>query len=115
VQVHAENVTGAAGGKDSVKFSATDAARIRLEDVTIVNEGISSPHFRTDSPQDAEQEGEGEGSAACFWKRAVDRKEACRIVLRGRSEFVARGVQLKGDVEWEVPEGYCMEVRPDLS
>lgn len=44
--------------------------------------------------------------------RQVDRHEACRVLLRGRSEFEARDVTLAGDLTFEVPDGYRMTVSP---
>lgn len=46
-----------------------------------------------------------------FWRHKVKRRESCRIHLIGRSEFEARNVTLKGDVEFTVPDGFRMIVR----
>jgi UTP---glucose-1-phosphate uridylyltransferase len=82
-----------AGGGGGVAFSDA-CARVRLEGVTVRNAGVDCA-----------------AAGTCFWKQAVARRERCDLVLRGRSEFVARGVTLAGDLEFEVPDGFCMTVR----
>lgn len=102
MQVHADQVVGEPDAEGAVEFSDTQVGRVRLERVTIRNGGgggASGP------PANGRR-------TPCHWKRDVPRAAACRIVLHGRSEFVARGVVIDGDVRFEVPDGQCWEVRP---
>lgn len=113
VQIHAENVVGAADSSGTVRFSHTDAGRARLEDCTIRNQGIDRSNKGNGSNGKAHAGSsapEASPETPCFWKRKVPRAEACRIVLRGRSEFVARSVEITGDVLFEVLSGQRMEV-----
>ena len=69
------------------------AGRVRLHNVRVANRGVdwASKHN-------------------VYWRHKVARHEACRILLRGRSEFEARDVTLAGDLTFEVPDGYRMTV-----
>lgn len=40
-----------------------------------------------------------------YWKNLIQRKESCRILLEGCSEFVAEGIVLEGDFEIVVRDG----------
>lgn len=77
-----------------LRYSRDNCARVFLENVKIKNKGIDfeNPHN-------------------IFWRHKVKRRESCRIHLIGRSEFEARNVTLKGDVEFTVPDGFRMIVR----
>jgi hypothetical protein len=70
--------------------------KIRLRNVTIRNQGIDWSH-----------------SSNAYWKHKVERKEACRVVLHGEAIFEAADVELRGDVTYEVPDGYKMVVSAD--
>jgi hypothetical protein len=48
----------------------------------------------------------------CYWRHDVTRNAAARITLLGASEFEAEGVELRGDVAVEVPDGPRMRVSP---
>ena len=114
---------GAPDSSGTIRFSHMHAAHVRLEDCTITNQGVAC-YTRTDSQHSSTDSGEespGSGGSTeavpdkpCFWKRKVPRSESCSIVLRGRSEFVACGVEISGDALFEVPDGQCMEVGPIL-
>ena len=41
--------------------------------------------------------------------------ERCRILLKGASRFVARGVTLSGEREWIVEDGECVELSQDAT
>lgn len=77
-----------------LRYSRDNCARIFLENVKIKNRGVDfeNPHN-------------------IFWRHKVKRRESCRIHLIGRSEFEARDVTLKGDLEFNVPDGFRMIVR----
>lgn len=117
--MRADNVVGAPDSSGTIRFSHKHAARVRLEDCTITNQGVAC-YTRTDSRHsstDSDEKSPGsDGSTEavpdkpCFWKRKVPRSESCSVVLRGRSEFVACGVEISGDALFEVPDGQCMEV-----
>ena len=68
--------------------------RVRMHNVRVQNDGIDWNH-----PENV------------YWKHKVHRHQCCRILLRGTSEFVAVGVDLVGNVTYEVPDGYKMIVR----
>ena len=89
----ADNAVGHRDPSGHTQFSG-DCARVRLENVSVSNRGIDY-----DAPKN------------CFWKRAVTRREACTVQLRGRSEFAAQDVTLRGNVHFEVPHGQSMMVR----
>lgn len=76
-------------------YSRTTCARICLENVKVDNQGIDyeNPHN-------------------VYWRHRVERKESCQIVLKGRSEFEARNVTLKGNLKYIVPDGHRMIVSP---
>ena len=87
------------GGGDSGRLVFSDrAGRIRLENVRVINQGID----RADP-------------ATVWWKHQVHRREVCRVVLHGRSEFEAANVTLRGSQTFEVPDGYCMQLVADES
>jgi hypothetical protein len=71
---------------------------VRLEDVRVDNAGVDY-----DAPSNR------------FWEHRVSRREACEIVLEGRSEFEARGVTISGAARFVVPDGYRMRVCADAS
>jgi UTP---glucose-1-phosphate uridylyltransferase len=76
-------------------FSHQHAPRCRLEDCTIVNEGVDY-----------------EDPANQFWRYRVMRRESLTIHLEGDAEFDARGCVLRGHQTFRVPSGYRMTVRP---
>ncbi len=47
-----------------------------------------------------------------WWRHRVARREACRVRLRGAAEFDAADVELSGDLEFDVPDGHRLLVRP---
>ena len=111
---------GAPDSSGTIRFSHMHAARVRIEDCTITNQGVAcySSTSTQQSGEGSDRDGQSSGGdieavpdKPCFWKRKVPRSESCRIVLRGRSEFVARGIEIAGDALFEVPDGQCMEVR----
>jgi len=83
---------GAAGGR--LVYSAA-CGRVLLEDVIVTNAGVDWG---------------AEGN--CYWQHRVARREAARITLRGRAEFEARRVALRGDLRFDVPDGHRMIVTP---
>lgn len=69
--------------------------RVLLDNVTVQNVGIDWHH-----------------PGNVYWQHKVQRHEAMRILLRGRSEFEARNVRFTGNVTFEVPDGFRMVVSP---
>ncbi len=67
--------------------------KLRLRNVTVRNQGIDWSNQEN-----------------VYWKHKIARKEACRIVLHGGAEFEAADVELRGDVTYEVPDGFKMVV-----
>ena len=83
------------GEEDSQKLVFSDrCGRIRMRNVQIRNAGID-----WSVPENV------------YWRHRVTRHESCRVVLHGTAEFEATDVVLRGDVTYEVPDGYCMKVR----
>lgn len=49
-----------------------------------------------------------------FWRSEIARQEVCQIILRGRSEFYANNITLRGDHFIEVPDGHrCTATEAD--
>ncbi|GMN41255.1 hypothetical protein TIFTF001_010460 [Ficus carica] len=67
--------------------------RCRLENVKVLNKGIN---------WDCEDN--------VYWKHAVQRFEACKIVLHGNAEFEATDVTIKGNHIFEVPDGCKLKI-----
>ncbi|XBJ11011.1 hypothetical protein VPH35_015774 [Triticum aestivum] len=70
--------------------------RCKLQNVKIVNEGIS-----WDSPSNV------------YWQHHVERSESLKIILHGNAEFEAKDVVLKGNHMFEVPDGHRMCIIQD--
>eukprot|EP00775_Hariotina_reticulata_P001592 gene1592-1932_t len=45
-----------------------------------------------------------------YWQHKVNRHEACRVILRGKSEFEAYDCRISGNQVFEVPDGCRMVV-----
>ncbi|KXZ49515.1 hypothetical protein GPECTOR_21g741 [Gonium pectorale] len=45
-----------------------------------------------------------------YWKHQVSRKESCKVVLLGQSEFEAHDVTIPGNVTFVVPDGFRMSL-----
>lgn len=89
-----DGIDSTGGDNALLEYSSDTCARISLTNVSIKNEGIDfeNPHN-------------------VFWRHRVMRREACRIVLLGRSEFDAADVVLSGDKKFVVPDGHRMIIR----
>jgi hypothetical protein len=126
LQLHAENIVGGKDESGTVQFSNVHCGRVWLEGCAISNRGVvcSAGKSSTESLGDSNTTSDGNGNngrsdarsltstqTPCYWKRRITRSESCRVVLRGRSEFLARDVTIEGDVLFEVPDGHRMEVR----
>jgi UTP---glucose-1-phosphate uridylyltransferase len=73
--------------------------RCTLHNITICNKGIDH-----EMPN-------------VFWRNEIARQEVCQIILRGRSEFFASNITLRGDHFIEVPDGFrctATEVRGEV-
>lgn len=71
----------AAGAKaDQRLVYSNHCGRVHMMNVTIQNIGVDWHH-----------------PANCYWKHQVQRHEACRIILHGRSEFEAYDVKITGN------------------
>lgn len=89
LQILADRITGHRDPQGVLRFSDQVGSCV-LENVRVVNKGVlwQPP----------------------FWKMAHQRKESVRIVLRGKSRFVARNVELKGNLEFIVEDGMELEL-----
>ena len=67
--------------------------RIRLHNVTVSNQGVDWEH-----------------PSNVFWEHAVTRKECCRVELQGYSAFTAINVEIDGNKQFIVPDGYHMTI-----
>ena len=85
---------GADGERERLVFSDR-CGRVRLKDVRVRNAGV-----------------DWAAPGNCYWRHEVARQGAARITLCGASEFEAEGVDLWGDVAYEVPDGHRMRVTP---
>lgn len=82
------------GAEPQLQYSDA-CGRVRLSGVRVNNRGVDWGCL-----------------ANLYWKHQLTRWEACRVVLHGRSEFDAAGVELTGNLTYEVPHGCRMVVRP---
>ncbi|GLI61415.1 hypothetical protein VaNZ11_003610 [Volvox africanus] len=82
----------APGGAGRLRFGPR-CGRVQLENVRIRNKGINW--------QDPDN---------VYWKHQVSRRESCRIVLLGQSEFEAHDVTLSGSQTFVVPDGFRLTV-----
>lgn len=80
--------------KDILRYS-DQTGRCILKNVRVENEGI-----------DWEED-------HLFWRHDIKRKEALKIILHGRSAFIAEGVTLQGDLMLEVPDGMKMTAKEE--
>ena len=71
--------------------------RVRLEGVEVDNAGVEWGNAKN-----------------VLWRHLLSRKETAKFRLRGRSELDARGVTLRGDVSFEVPDGKRLVLRPKV-
>ncbi|EXC04704.1 UDP-sugar pyrophospharylase [Morus notabilis] len=72
--------------------------RCRLENVKVLNKGI-----------------DWNCGDSVYWKHAVQRFEACKIILHGNAEFEATDVTIQGNHIFEVPDGYKLKVTSESS
>ncbi|WIA22182.1 hypothetical protein OEZ85_004516 [Tetradesmus obliquus] len=101
--IHAGNVMGhleqqnaadasSSSSSSRLQYSAANG-RVHLMNVTVQNVGVDWHH-----------------PGNCYWQHRVNRHEACRVVLHGRSEFEAYDCKISGDQVFEVPDGFRMVV-----
>jgi len=95
----ADNIMGSTKrnthGEQILHYGAR-CGRCKLQNVKIVNEGIS-----WDSPSNV------------YWKHHVERSESLKITLHGNAEFEAKDVVLKGNHVFDVPDGHRMCIIQD--
>jgi hypothetical protein len=87
---------GASSGNGRLQYSSNNG-RVHLLNVTVQNVGVDWHH-----------------PGNVYWQHEVNRHEACRVVLHGRSEFEAYDCKISGDQVFEVPDGYRMVVTSAL-
>lgn len=87
--IYAENIAGHKDDLGIICYSE-HVGRCTLRNVKIKNQGMDQQQT---SP---------------YWKGQVVRKEAFKIVLKGKSEFIAEDVTFTGLINVEVPDGYRM-------
>ncbi|PIM98586.1 UTP--glucose-1-phosphate uridylyltransferase [Handroanthus impetiginosus] len=97
----AENVLGSTKtneiGEPILQYGRR-CARCKLENVKVLNDGIDW--------------NSGDNS---YWKHAVQRFEACKVILHGNAEFEAMDVVIKGNYVFDVPDGYKMQITSGIS
>ncbi len=91
LQVIAEEPLGRTDENGILRYSSAPS-ECRLRDVYVVNRGVDWAHS---SP---------------YWKMELKRFESLRIILKGRSAFIAEGVRFSGDQEFVVEDGFEMRV-----
>ncbi|KAF6262593.1 nucleotide-diphospho-sugar transferase [Scenedesmus sp. NREL 46B-D3] len=93
-QQGAERGAGDDGGGSSgrLQYSAANG-RVHLMNVTVRNVGVDWHH-----------------PGNVYWQHRVNRHEACRVLLHGRSEFEAYDCTISGNQVFEVPDGFRMVV-----
>jgi hypothetical protein len=81
------------GGKseDGIRDFAKPGGRCTLRNVTIKNQGIDLRAHQV------------------YWRNEISRKECCKIILHGASEFEAENVTLSGNFTIEVENGFCIK------
>lgn len=83
--IQAESIMGHTEGQKLIY--SEKVGRCVLKNVTVRNKGIDH-----DMPN-------------VYWRNEIARQEVCQIILRGRSEFYAENITLRGDHFIEVPDG----------
>ncbi len=86
-QVAAQRVMGEVN-EDGILCYSEKVGRCTLKNVKVKNQGVD---YEKDN---------------IFWKQVIHRKESCRILLEGESEFYAENVIFSGDLEIVVEHGY---------
>ncbi|KAI8474308.1 MAG: hypothetical protein J3K34DRAFT_465788 [Monoraphidium minutum] len=84
---------GAAAAAGERLVFSSGCGRVHMMNVTVQNVGVDWHH-----------------PGNCYWRHQVQRHEACRVILHGRSEFEAYDCRISGDQVFEVPDGYRMVV-----
>ncbi len=91
LQVMAEQPVGDFDAQGILRFSKQVGSCI-LENVTVENKGVDWTYSRP------------------FWKMKLERRESVKIVLKGKSQFIARNIHLKGSHLFIVEDGQIMEI-----
>ena len=91
--IHAENVMG--HREEGVLKYSEKTGQCILENVRVLNEGI-----------DWEED-------HLFWKHEVKRKGSLKITLHGHSRFVAKDIEIVGNLSLEVPNGMEMRAKKE--
>ncbi|GFY83488.1 UDP-glucose pyrophosphorylase 3 [Actinidia rufa] len=94
--VVAENILGStridANSEQKLQYGHR-CGRCKLQNVKVLNEGIDWASERN-----------------IYWKHAVHRFEALKVILNGNAEFEATDVVLQGNHVFEVPNGYKLKI-----
>ena len=85
--ITAANITGVKDPKTGLRDFGGGVGQLILENVQVKNAGIDPC------------------ADNCYWKNRIARKEACRIILEGNSQFVARNITLSGNLSITVKDG----------
>jgi UTP---glucose-1-phosphate uridylyltransferase len=91
LQVAAEQPIGHFDDQGILRFSKQVGSCI-LENVTVENKGVDWDYSRP------------------FWKMKLERRESVKIILKGKSQFIARNIHLKGSHLFIVEDGQIMEI-----
>jgi hypothetical protein len=92
--ITAERIMGEVGPEGILHYS-DQVGRCTLKNVTVRNLGIDYSKENV------------------FWKPLIFRKEACRIILEGLSEFYAEDVTLAGDLTIRVENGFKLTAKEE--
>jgi hypothetical protein len=84
-----------AAGEAVVRYCGARAPRLRLRDVRVRNAGV-----------------DWDAADNVYWAARVARRQAAVVTLRGDAELDAQGVDLHGDVAFDVPPGHRLTLRP---
>ncbi len=90
--IYADAIMGSQDSEGVWRYDSAKCGKCTLKNVTVKNKGLA-PH-----------------NAQSAWKRQVTRNGYLHIILRGNGEFFARDVVFEGNHQFEVPDGYRLEI-----
>ncbi|EKE08140.1 MAG: hypothetical protein ACD_17C00324G0001 [uncultured bacterium] len=91
LEIYAEKPIGHYSSKGDLHFSK-EAGSCILENVTIENTGVD---WKSSSP---------------YWKMNLKTRESVKIVLKGKSKFIARNLHLQGSHTFIIEDGQTIKI-----